>query len=218
MALILCGPLWIGLSPNELATASLIVPMLTMSVLAHELGHALMAKRWGLTPVAIRLHANGGEAVLDGYAPNRTADRQITLGGPLANLLIGLACLGVAWLLTPAPHLRPGDPWSNPLPTVTPPLVRALSWSGWANLALLAINLLPAMPLDGGHLTYDVLERRLGPNRALFWVGLCGVILGLVLWPVCLLWVIFGVPIWLPPSIPANWTAMRRAAAQERTR
>ena len=45
MALILCGPLWIGLGPNELVTAGLIVPMLMLSVLAHEIGHAVMAKR-----------------------------------------------------------------------------------------------------------------------------------------------------------------------------
>jgi Zn-dependent protease len=218
VALILCGPVWIGLSPNELATGSLIVPMLMLSILAHELGHALVARRWGLTPIAIRLHAGGGEAVFDGHAPNRTADWQITLAGPLANLLIGLACLSIAWLLTPTPQLHPGDPWFEPLPAVTPPMVRALAWSGWANLALMAINLLPAMPLDGGHLTYSVLERRLGPNRALFWVGLCGVILGIVLWPVCLAWAVLGVPIWLPPSIPPNWAAMRRAAATRRAR
>ena len=112
--------------------------------------------------------------------------------------------------------MHPGDPWFEPLPVALPPLVRALSWTGWANLALVAINLLPAVPLDGGHLTYSILERRLGPSRALFWVGLCGVVLGIVLVPVCLAWIVLGVPIWLPPSVPANWNAMRRAAAAGR--
>lgn len=68
VAILLTAPLWARFQSQGLAAAALVVPLLILSVLAHELGHALAARRFGVTPVLIRLHPDGGETVLEGPA------------------------------------------------------------------------------------------------------------------------------------------------------
>jgi Zn-dependent protease len=128
---------------------------LLLSVLVHELGHALAASALGLHVDGITLHGL--------YTATRTGPvitpRQewvVALGGPLASLAAGLI-LGGTWLLL----RRPGD-WFG---------LRGL----WAvNLALGVLNLVPAFPLDGGRLLRAALRRRydeLAATRRAVWVG-----------------------------------------------
>lgn len=220
VAVLLTAPLWARFQSQGLAAAALVVPLLILSVLAHELGHALVARRLGLIPMLIRLHPSGGETVLEGPAWSRAADRRISLAGPLVNILLGCLCLALLWLLAPSqpawPDLAPGRPvFSRPPPLPEPAALRALRWVGCGNLALAAVNLLPAYPLDGGRLLHSLMEARWGPHRALFWVGLSGTILAVLAGLVFLLGVFAGMPIWSPPDIAPNWSALR-AARQRR--
>lgn len=99
-----------------------------LSILAHELGHAFTARRYGVETESIDLWALGGVARLDRESPSPRADGLIAVAGPATSLVIGAATFGAALLVR-----------SN-----------VLAWVGFINLALALFNMLPGAPLDGG--------------------------------------------------------------------
>jgi len=131
-----------GLSWLSLAWAAIVFA----SVLVHELGHAVAARRFG-SPASIRLYALGG---LTSYRqlPSRKQRILVSLAGPGAGFVLGLLVLALHLLLPPA------RPWAL---SVT---VRALLWVnfGWG-----VVNLLPVPPLDGG----QVFAESVGPKHKL---------------------------------------------------
>jgi Zn-dependent protease/CBS domain-containing protein len=109
------------------------------SILAHELGHALVAQREGMHIEGITLWLFGGVARFRGEFPSAGAELRIAVAGPLVSALIGGACVGLA---------RAG------LPDAVDGVV---AWLGYINLLLLVFNLLPALPLDGGRILRAIL-------------------------------------------------------------
>ena len=103
------------------------------SLLLHELGHALQARREGMAIDGITLWLFGGVARFLGMFPSAGAEFRIAIAGPAVSLVIGLAFVGAAWLLA-LPDTVDG----------------VLAWLGFTNIILLAFNMLPALPLDGG--------------------------------------------------------------------
>ena len=103
------------------------------SLLGHELGHAVTARREGMELDGITLWLFGGVARFKGQFPSAGAELRIALAGPLVSLVIGVACSLLAWAIA-----LPGG------------VDGVLAWIGYVNLILLAFNLLPALPLDGG--------------------------------------------------------------------
>jgi Zn-dependent protease len=103
------------------------------SLLAHELGHALQARREGVEIEGITLWLFGGVARFRGAFPSAGAELRIALAGPIVSLVVGtLFVLAAAFLGTP-----------EEVEGVT-------AWLGYINLLLLVFNMLPALPLDGG--------------------------------------------------------------------
>jgi Zn-dependent protease/predicted transcriptional regulator len=103
------------------------------SLLLHELGHAFQARREGMEIEGITLWLFGGVAKFKGMFPSAGAEFRIAIAGPLVSLLLGglfVAIAVVAGLPEPADAVA--------------------AWLGYVNLSLLAFNLLPALPLDGG--------------------------------------------------------------------
>lgn len=120
---------------------------LFVSILVHELGHALLIDRVGF-PTSITLHAFGGYAV---YQPNRavrhTVSMAISFAGPLAGfILYGIVC-GIEYLL-----LR-NDVYMGLPRGIAIVLVDAVRQLKYINLYWGLINLLPVFPLDGGQIT-----------------------------------------------------------------
>ncbi|MDX6554304.1 MAG: hypothetical protein QOD86_499 [Miltoncostaeaceae bacterium] len=105
------------------------------SILLHELGHAIQARRDGVPIEGITLWLFGGVAVFRGGFPSAGAEFRIAVAGPIVSLVLGGACLGAA-----------------ELPGLPEPVDAVASWLGFINLFLLAFNLLPALPLDGGRM------------------------------------------------------------------
>ncbi len=142
-----------------------------VSILSHELGHALAARKAGQDP-EISIHAFGG---LTRWVPNRPLSRWrlvgITLAGPAAGLL--LATLGFVAL-----RYLPGPTGNNAaLGNVRGILVVVFQ----VNLVWSLVNLLPVLPFDGG----QVMSHALGPNRRQLSATLSavfGVIIALVFW------------------------------------
>lgn len=214
LAIFITAPLWGGFHPKWMAVAAIVIFGIILSLLAHELAHALAARGYGLTPVIIRLHAGGGEALWEGESWTRHQERLITLAGPATNLVIGIVCLLAFMLLFPAPAqpFAPdsGGEWIRPpLPSAIPATLYALKWLGWLNLIWAGVNLLPAFPLDGGHLFYDIIEQRYGQRRALFWTGLLGLIFAVLAKIMFVAGILAGMVIWSPPYVSPNWQAIK---------
>ena len=116
-----------------------------LSLLLHEYGHALVARREGMEIDGITLWLFGGVARFKGMFPNALAEFRIAIAGPLVSLVLGLAFVVVAWAAS--------------LPVAVDGV---LAWLGVINLMLLAFNLLPALPLDGGRVLRSLLWRAQG--------------------------------------------------------
>lgn len=104
-----------------------------VSLLMHEFGHALVARREGMEIEGITLWLFGGVARFKGMFPSAGAEFRIAIAGPLVSLALGALFVVFAWL-APAPEALDG----------------VAAWLGYINLTLLVFNLLPALPLDGG--------------------------------------------------------------------
>ncbi|MEU9760727.1 site-2 protease family protein [Streptomyces sp. NPDC047987] len=138
------------------------------SLLAHELAHAVVARRNGVAVDDIVLWLLGGVARLKSEASSPAAELRIAGVGPLVSLLLGgLFVLG-AWLLTlvSAPGL----------------LIEVAAWLAGINLLLAVFNALPAAPLDGGRLLRAFLWWRTGDRlRATAGATAAGRVLGWLL-------------------------------------
>lgn len=109
-------------------------------LLLHELGHAVEARRDGVTIEGITLWMLGGVAKLSGRVPSAGAELRIALAGPAVSLVLGLGFAGLAAALA--------------LPDAVDGVA---AWLGYVNLLLLAFNLIPAYPLDGGRVLFGAL-------------------------------------------------------------
>ena len=125
--------------------------LLVASVLVHELAHALEARRRGGAVGGIRLFALGGVTELGDHGRTPRAELAIAASGPWASLTVASAC-GLA--AAAAEEWIPGGAGAA--------LGLLLGLTGWLNLGLVAFNLLPAAPLDGGRMLHAVLWRTTG--------------------------------------------------------
>lgn len=108
------------------------VVCLLLSVLLHELGHALTARRLGIGVRGITLEILGGYTEMERDAPSPRAELLVSLAGPAVSLVLGLgAALGAAVL--PAGGAQ-----------------QVAVLVALANLIVAVFNALPGLPLDGG--------------------------------------------------------------------
>lgn len=136
--------------------ASVTVVLFFASVLAHELSHALVARRHGLPVEGITLWLLGGIARLGGEARTPSAELRIAAVGPLTSAALGAAF----WLGEQAADVAGA-----------PALARSvLSWLALINLVLAAFNSVPASPLDGGRVLAAIWWWRTG-DRTRGYVG-----------------------------------------------
>jgi len=119
------------------------------SLLAHEVSHALVAKRNGIGVRRITLWLFGGVSELESEALTAGADFRIAVVGPITSFALAGA-YGAAGLLL---HTGAGDGGV---------VVGALDWLAWINVLLGGFNLIPAAPLDGGRVLRAALWRRGG--------------------------------------------------------
>jgi Zn-dependent protease/CBS domain-containing protein len=133
-----------GLSDGSYLAMALVAAFLFLaSILLHELGHAVQARRDGVPVGGITLWVFGGVAELRGDMPSPGAELRIAAAGPAVSLVLGVVCLGAALAL----HL--------------PAQVDGVAfWIGYINLSLLVFNLIPALPLDGGRMLRALLWAR----------------------------------------------------------
>src|SRR5262245_48897293 len=132
-----------GLSKTaHIAMAFVAAFLFFASLLLHEFGHAIQARREGIEIDGITLWLFGGVARFKGSFPNAGAEFRVAIAGPLVSLVLGVLFVLIALI--------------NGIPSAVDGVV---SWLGYINLTLLAFNLIPAPPLDGGRVLHAVLWR-----------------------------------------------------------
>jgi Zn-dependent protease/predicted transcriptional regulator len=154
------------MGPSGAARGMALVAIIFGCVVLHELGHALVARRYGLVVRSILLLPIGGMTLMEEPGPDQANPRRdilIAIAGPLVNLIIaGVSAVAIHAL---APQIKL---WGGPLVHASN-LPRSLVWS---NVFLGAFNLLPAYPMDGGRILRAVLAERmdnvLATRRAVF--------------------------------------------------
>jgi Zn-dependent protease len=193
--------------------AAIFMAVLTVSILMHEYAHALVARRYRIGADRIDLYMFGGLVALQGGGRNVRQDCEITVAGPLSNLVLGLLACG-ALLLLPAhaPEMISVGGKIIAAPFAPPSMLeRVLRMTAYINLALCIVNLLPAFPLDGGRIVYVLARQRWGSIFATRLVGSLGLVFASVSMAVLFMTLLAGFPIWSPPGFGDNWRAIQAA-------
>jgi len=140
-----------GLTTATYWTMGLVASLgLFASILLHELGHAFTALRMGLHIRGITLFLFGGVAEMEDEPPDPRSELLIAVAGPVVSVLIALFC----WMVAVA------------LGAILPITVLAiLRYLTTINLVVVAFNLLPAFPLDGGRVFRSILWKSKGSLR-----------------------------------------------------
>ena len=121
--------------------------LLFASILLHELGHAIVARRHGVEIEEIDLWLLGGVARMKGYPKTAGDELRFAIAGPAVTLVIAAAFGALALAL----------------PSSSPAALRAVvEYQVLINGAILVFNLLPAFPLDGGRVARALIWGRIG--------------------------------------------------------
>lgn len=116
---------------------------LFLSIIAHELSHSLIARKFGLPIKGITLFLFGGVAEMTEEPPSAKSEFYMAIAGPIASIAIGIVFLGFNFITNAAL-------FSKPIHVV-------ISYLGFINILLAGFNLLPAFPLDGGRVLRSAL-------------------------------------------------------------
>lgn len=150
----LAGDRFVQLAPTWTSSTYWITALITsllffVSVLTHEVAHALLARAHGLTVIRMTLFIFGGIEELEQAPRSPGSELQIALIGPGISLLLAGLCYGLA-----LPFANTGTPEEA-----------VLDYVAFINLAFGLINLLPGFPLDGGRILRALLWKFTGNYR-----------------------------------------------------
>jgi Zn-dependent protease/CBS domain-containing protein len=174
------------------------------TVFAHETAHVVAARHFGARVKGVTLSFVGGEAAISGQPGSPWQGIAVAASGPIASLLCGGGCLGLAFLAA-----------SFSAPTL---VSISLAWVGVLCLLLGIANMLPAAPLDGGHILQAAVWATTGNRtRASAVAGLAGQVLGvgLLFWG---FWFILhdGAVVQALAAAVVGWPVWRGASATVR--
>jgi Zn-dependent protease/predicted transcriptional regulator len=141
----------------EVATAWILGVVVALgffaSSVAHDLTHAIVARRRGVDVRAVVVTFFGGSTPLDPGSTDPGDDAAIAASGPIVSIVIGFVLLALA-----AWAFALGEGFDN--------ATGVLSVLVFLNLVLGFVNLIPAYPLDGGRIVRDLVWRRSGSERS----------------------------------------------------
>jgi Zn-dependent protease/CBS domain-containing protein len=153
--------LWIGVSGFRAGGAMGAVQSLAFILLlfacvtAHEFGHILVAKRFGIETREVTLLPIGGVASLQRMPDTPGRELAVALAGPAVNLMIGLALI-----------VALGSFAADDIDKLADSRLSLVARLAAANLVLAVFNLIPAFPMDGGRVLHALLAMRMDEGRA----------------------------------------------------
>lgn len=137
---------------------------LFICVVLHELGHSVVARKFGVKVRSITLWFLGGVAKFEEIPRKAGAEALVGIAGPLVSIVLG----GIFWGLLFVTPREPG-------------LIFVLAYLAVMNLMLAAFNLIPAMPLDGGRVLRSVLALFMSYGAATQVAGIISQVLSVAL-------------------------------------
>ncbi len=138
-------------------TTVVTVLLLFVSLVLHELGHALVARRQGISVSRIDLFLLGGLTQMSRDSASPGEELKIAAAGPLATFGFVLLCLAVDLVIVGPNRLVHAAELDGTVPIT--PVLMSLSWLLLMNVLLLIFNLVPAFPLDGGRIARAIVWR-----------------------------------------------------------
>ncbi len=152
--------------PGSATTADIVAVAATLlffiSIILHELGHALAARRQGIQILGIDLWFFGGISRLAREPETPGEEFKIAAAGPAVTLLIIALCFGLSLTVDQLSDTfrsaRFGD-------AKTTPAVALLGWTWLMNVAIFVFNIVPAFPLDGGRIARAIAWKRTGDRN-----------------------------------------------------
>lgn len=193
-----------GQRAAEIAVRVGFILVLFGCVVLHELGHVAAARRYGIGTRDITLLPIGGLARLERIPREPRHELVVALAGPAVNVAIAML-LGAGLLLAGV---------SVPTPEFNSLALGALGWNLVAvNVFLVAFNMLPAFPMDGGRVLRALLAMRMSYVQATRHAAIVGQIMavgfgliGLLVNPFLILIAIF---VWVGAAYEANVVTLR---------
>jgi len=153
------------LSPADYWLMGLIAALTFFAcIVLHELGHATVARSRGMPIRGITLFLFGGVAEIGEEPPSAATELLVALAGPAVSLVLTVLFGVLAWV-----------GWMGYAGGWSPPVVIVLAYLSIINGVVLAFNLVPAFPLDGGRVLRSILWGTTGNlRRATYWAALAG--------------------------------------------
>ncbi len=143
---------------SEGLSGVLFILVLFACVVLHEFGHALTAKRFGVSTRDITIYPIGGIASLESMPSRPVQELQVALAGPAVNVIIA----GLLWIYLKSTGQIPDFGVINISMTGTSFLFNLL----YVNIVLAVFNLIPAFPMDGGRVLRSLLAMKMDQQKA----------------------------------------------------
>jgi Zn-dependent protease len=133
------------------------------SLILHELGHAMAARRVGIPILGIDLWFFGGLSQMGREAKNAGEEFKVAAAGPAVTLALFVLCFGVGEAV--ATGARFSDVALTREGFTTTPGLALIGWLGFVNAILFLFNVVPAFPLDGGRVARALIWWRTGDRN-----------------------------------------------------
>ncbi len=183
---------------KDLVPVLLFMAAGVVSIIIHELGHALMMRLFGGRHISIVLHGWGGQAASQGASFSRGQHILISLAGPLLQLACGLVVRAVA---------MSADTSGGSIVLEASPVNQLLWWFYVVSVWWAVLNLIiPVYPMDGGQILHGIL----GPRRIKLTLQI-SIIAAIIVGAVGLIY-LNGIllPIFMVFSVVENYKALKR--------
>jgi Zn-dependent protease len=147
-----------------------------VSILLHELGHAIVAIRNGIPIIGIDLWMFGGVAKLERDTDSPGVEFRVAAAGPLVTLAIAVVCFGIGTALSSSETVLEGSRFEE---ADMSGAVAVLGYLTTVNAIVLVFNLIPGFPLDGGRIARAIAWKITGNrNQATRFAALLGRLAG----------------------------------------
>ena len=152
----------VAVGSNAFLLATVSALLFFLSILLHELGHAVVAIRNGIPILGIDLWLFGGVAKLERDTDSPGVEFRVAIAGPLVTLALALLCFAVGALVSSPDEVLEGATYDTDVGSQT---TAVLGYLMSINVLVLLFNLIPGFPLDGGRIARAIIWKITGDRH-----------------------------------------------------